>query len=338
MTIVVDLLKESNPNCFILTGRPRTPRDQGSIESANKIVQQILKSISLENCLRSMKENWTKILGQVMAVCNSHSGRRKHSLSSYEAVFGQKYHPQLKSNMSEMRECRSIFQRLKMSPDERLEACVQQHNIVDIEFDHAEYDEYDNVDDSDEDEGVDIDENAFSELNLEENNVQLVNQSSDDGLGDTRMHDDDRDDNSINEVLVVDPPPIVVDPPPVYCQITSDSPPPVDKEPTEPTMFCVREYSTFTAQEVWDHGNIAQYHQPLVGTCDEFQFLWPMLTCRDYCFPHGAPYIQIGDDDYISSMTNRTNWYYGVFISLFAQLAAHYAHITYDERHSTLCQ
>jgi hypothetical protein len=54
VTIVVDLLKESNPNCFIITGRPRTPRDQGSIESTNKIVQQVLKSISLENRLRSI--------------------------------------------------------------------------------------------------------------------------------------------------------------------------------------------------------------------------------------------------------------------------------------------
>jgi hypothetical protein len=257
-------------------------------------------------------------------------------MSSYEAVFGQKYHPQLKCNMSEMRECRSIFQRLKLSLDERLETYVRQHNIIDIEFDHAEYDEDDNIDDSDEDEGVDNGENAFPEMNLEENDVQLVNQSSNDALGNTCMHDDDRDDNSIDEVLVVNPPPVVVDPPPVYCQITLDSPPPVNNEPTEPTMFCVREYSTFTVQEAWDHSNNAQYHQPLVGTRDKFQFLWPTLTCRDCCFPHGVPYIQIGNNDYISSMTNATNWYNGVFISSFAQLAAHYAHITYDECHSTL--
>ncbi len=269
-TIVVDLLKESNPNCFIVTGHPRTPRDQGSVENANKIVQQVLKSISLENCLRSTKVNWTKLLGQVMAVCNSHSGRWKHSVSSYEAVFGHKYHPQLKCNMSEMRECWSIFQRLKMSPDEWLETYVRQHDILDIDLDHAEYNEDDNIDDSDKDEGVDIDENAFPELNLEENNVQLVNQSSNNGLGNARMHDDDRDDNSINEVLVVDLPPVVVDPPFVYCQITLDSPPPVDNEPTEPAMFRVREYSTFTVQEAWDQGNITRYHQPLVGTRDEF--------------------------------------------------------------------
>jgi hypothetical protein len=157
-----------------------------------------------------------------------------------------------------------------MSLDERLETYVWQHDIVDIEFDQAEYNEDDNIDDSDKDEGVDIDENAFPELNSEENDVQLVNQYSKDGLGNTCMHDNDRDDNSINEVLVVNPPPVVVDPPPVYCQITSNSPPPVDNEPTEPMMFHVREYSSFTVQEAWDHGNIAQYHQPLVGTCDEF--------------------------------------------------------------------
>ncbi len=50
------------------------------------------------------------------------------------------------------------------------------------------------------------------------------------------------------------------------------------------------------------------------------------------------PYIQIGNNDYISSITNTKNWYDGVFIALFAQLAAQYAHITYDECHCTLFQ
>ena len=68
MIVVVDLLKVSNPNCFIVTGRPRTRRDQGSVESANKVVQQVLNCISSENHLRSIEVNWTKLLGQVMAV------------------------------------------------------------------------------------------------------------------------------------------------------------------------------------------------------------------------------------------------------------------------------
>jgi len=146
-TVVVDLMKESNPNCYLVTGRPRTPRDQGSVESANKLVQQVLKSISSENRLRSKEVNWTKLLGQVMSVCNSHSGIRKNSVSSYEAVFGQKYHQQIQCNLSEMRECKSIFQRLKLSPNERLQTYVREHKIVDIEL-QADMDGYDdNYDD-----------------------------------------------------------------------------------------------------------------------------------------------------------------------------------------------
>jgi hypothetical protein len=56
-TIVVDLLEASNPTCFIVMGRTRTPHDKGSVESANKIVQKVLKSISSKNCLWSIEVN-----------------------------------------------------------------------------------------------------------------------------------------------------------------------------------------------------------------------------------------------------------------------------------------
>ncbi len=176
VTVAVDLLKASNSNCFIVTGRPRTPRDQGSVESTNKVVQQVLKCISLDNPLRSIPVNWTKLLGQVMAVCSSHSGIRKNSVSSYEAVFGQKYHPQLKCNISDIRECKSIFQRLKLSPNESLETYVWQHDIVDIEIDETEF--YDNNSDEaydSENEGEDLDDNAFPELLLNPNDFQVGN-------------------------------------------------------------------------------------------------------------------------------------------------------------------
>jgi hypothetical protein len=127
-----------------------------------------------------------------MAMCVTATlAHRKHSVLSYEAVFGQKYHPQLKFNISEMRECRSIFQRLKLSPDEWLEIYVWQHNIVDIEINDAEFDDNDNVDDSDKNEGVEIDDDEFPELISEEDNMQLGKQYSDDGLGNTRMLDGD---------------------------------------------------------------------------------------------------------------------------------------------------
>jgi len=125
-------------------GHPRTPRDQGSVESANKVVQQVLKSISSENHLRSKEVNWTKLLGQVMAV------------SSYEVVFGQKYHQQL-----------SIFQRLKLSPNERLETYVREHNIVDVEVEDTDHNDVDDDDDdSDKNEGDILDENTFPDAGV----------------------------------------------------------------------------------------------------------------------------------------------------------------------------
>jgi len=130
-------MKRNNPNCFIVTGYPRTPRDQGSVESANKLVQRVMKSISLECHLAGLEVNWTRLLGQVMAVCNSHSGQKNYSISNYEAVFGQKYHPTLMCSLADIRKCQSISQRLRMSPDERLEKYVQENDIIDIDVAEA---------------------------------------------------------------------------------------------------------------------------------------------------------------------------------------------------------
>jgi hypothetical protein len=46
--------------------------------------------------------------------------------------------------------------------------------------------------------------------------------------------------------------------------------------------------------------------------------------------------ISVGDSDYLTSNRLTNRWYAGVFISSFAQLAAHYAHLTVSERSSVL--
>jgi hypothetical protein len=386
-----------------VTGRPRTPRDQGSVENANKIVQQVLKSISSENCLRSKEVNWTKLLGQVMSVCISHSGIRKNSVSSYEAVFGQKYHPQLQCNLSEMRECKSIFQRLKLSPNERLQTYVREHNIVYIEVQDTDYNYNNDDDDSsdDENEGDDIDENAFPDAGVFEGTLGNMEGMGNQAIIDCwqlRLAEEDDDDyhsrmdsppddviaavtrmderlgtrsgssgsrvevsttalqaapaagvlsvatgatidlaisnNSPNVAMAsID---LTVSPPhsnQTYCQLTFDSPQPVVviEESTEQETYRASEFSTFTVQEAWDKGNIARFYKTL-SSRQEFKFLWPRLTCMECTFPHHKPFIQIGDEDYMASITRTTNWYDGVFIASFSQLAAHYAHITKDER------
>ncbi len=86
------------------------------------------------------------------------------------------------------------------------------------------------------------------------------------------------------------------------CQLTFYSPQPVVNEPpsTELEKFHASEFSTFTVQEAWDHGNIARLYQTL-SSREEFKFLWPRLTCRECTFPHNKPFIQIGDEDYMAS-------------------------------------
>jgi hypothetical protein len=96
-----------------------------------------------------------------------------------------------------------------------------------------------------------------------------------------------------------------------------------------PETFRVSEYSTFTLQEAWDNGNITRNHSILSGQHRvEYKFLFPMLTCGEYCFPHSNTMISVGDSDYLNSNRLTNRWYDGVFISSFAQLAAHYAHLT----------
>ncbi len=68
----------------------------------------------------------------------------------------------------------------------------------------------------------------------------------------------------------------------------------------------------------------------------EYKFLFPMLTCGECCFPHSKTLISVGDGDYLNSNRSTNRWYDGVFISSFAQLAAHYAHLTVSERSRVL--
>jgi hypothetical protein len=70
-----------------------------------------------------------------------------------------------------MRQCRSIFQRLKLSPDERLETYVCENDIVDIGYDDdavtAAADiatDEDDVDDEDDEEGMEINDDSFPKL------------------------------------------------------------------------------------------------------------------------------------------------------------------------------
>ena len=407
-TLVVDMMMRHNPNCFLVTGRPRTPRDQGSVENANKLVKQVLMSISRQRRMEGIETNWTKILGQVMSVCNSHSGIRKLSTSSYEAVFGQPYHPELRCTVSEMRGCRTIEQRLRLSPDERLAKYVRDNDIVDYISELgggssliSDIDAESDLNGDDEEEGVDLNDNSFPEA-LSNNDSYSSSffgvDFSAESLGPTagtEFHaktEDNRDPSvlvhhaggcssinhspsvggeSISSAVDACGPDVFSNPSGgVEAQksavhddghslhtFTSSA----DAEKTDDKDLARKkdalsissssttdelddsqlqankvkywpytrsaDYRVFTLAEAWEHGNIARKHKSL-GDNKEYTFLMPTLECEHCCHPHGCFCLQVGDKHYIETITTTTNWYDGLFISTFAQLAAHYAHST----------
>ena len=83
-----------------------------------------------------------------------------------------------------MRECKSIFQILKLSLNERLQTYVREHNIVDIEVqDTDDNDDNDDDDRSDEEnEGDDLDENASPDAGVFEGTLSNMEGGGDQAI------------------------------------------------------------------------------------------------------------------------------------------------------------
>jgi transposase InsO family protein len=84
---VVELLRKLNPNIMSVTGRPRCPHDQGSVENVNKMVKRVLGMVLAERRLVGENPNWTEVLGSVASTINSQCGRGKNDVTAFEAVF-----------------------------------------------------------------------------------------------------------------------------------------------------------------------------------------------------------------------------------------------------------
>ena len=140
---ILRFLRSMNPNIFAVTGRPRMPRDQGSVENVNKFVKMIIGSILVERRLAGENPNWTEILGSVMSKINSQHGRGKNDVSAFEAVFGQTYDHQFLCSMEEARKCWSIKQYMGVTLDQDFNDYVMNNFIVDSDSeDEGDDDDY----------------------------------------------------------------------------------------------------------------------------------------------------------------------------------------------------
>ena len=111
---ILNFLRSINPSIITVTGRPRQPSDQGSVESMNRLVKRIVGSELAERRAAGENPNWTEILGAVMSTINSQHGRMNNSVSAYEAIYGQKYDQLVSCSLEEARQCWTVDQRLKV--------------------------------------------------------------------------------------------------------------------------------------------------------------------------------------------------------------------------------
>ena len=106
--LILEFLRLLNPNILAVTGRPRQPRDQGSVENVNALVKRVLGSVLAEQRQSGENPNWTEVLGSVASVINSQCGRGKNDVTPYEAVFGQIFDHPFSCNKAEARRCCTV--------------------------------------------------------------------------------------------------------------------------------------------------------------------------------------------------------------------------------------
>jgi transposase InsO family protein len=113
--VILRFLRQLNPNIITVTGRPRRPNDQGSVESMNKLVKRVLNSTLTERRLVGENPNWTEVLGSVGGSINAAAGRGKNDTPAFTAVYGQTYDHDISCSKDEARRCWNLPQRLQVS-------------------------------------------------------------------------------------------------------------------------------------------------------------------------------------------------------------------------------
>lgn len=111
---ILNYLRSISPSIITVTGRPRQPSDQGSVESMNRLVKRLIGSELAERRVAGENPNWTEILGAVMSYINSQQGRMASSISAYEAIYGLSYDQDVSCSLEEARDCWTVEQRLKV--------------------------------------------------------------------------------------------------------------------------------------------------------------------------------------------------------------------------------
>ena len=326
---ILTFLRQLNPNILAVTGRPRRPSDQGSVENMNKLVKRVLGSILAERRLAGENPNWTELLGAVAATINSQAGRGKNDVTSYEAVFGYLFNHQYSCTKEDARKCWTVNDIVHVTNDTEFKDNVtKEYNLSNVdEEEDSEYFSDDEVPDSEKEEVTD--EYFYAHLMHDDNVTTTVDAAADndDCNGANSGGDGDYDitkrlfDNTSNaDDLMMANESQEDRKPPAKLQLGSD-----DEMWEVPSSQRGRTSSTFNLVPI----DVAWLQKTGHGEDDD------NLICRlccDHCFEmnnHANFGVVVGNDSYIKRKILKSNeWFSHMFINGFLALVQHDAHIS----------
>ncbi len=129
--LILQFLCAMNPNILTVTGHPRHPYDQGSIENMNKFVKRVLGMVLAERQLARENPNWTEVLGSVAATINLQHGHGKNNVALYKAVFCHEFNHKFACSKEEACRCWTLDERMQVTNNKEFEEYVQEYFVLD---------------------------------------------------------------------------------------------------------------------------------------------------------------------------------------------------------------
>jgi hypothetical protein len=129
--VVLEFLWDLNPHILTVTGRPRRPSDQGSVENMIKCVKRTLGTVLAEYWLvgkhKTGQKCWVAL--HLQSTCNMAGG--ENDVSAYEAVYGQKMDHDFLCLKEEARRCWTVPEGLKVTNNPEFTKYARKKYIID---------------------------------------------------------------------------------------------------------------------------------------------------------------------------------------------------------------
>lgn len=310
------LLKKYNRSIITVTGRPRTPRDQGSVENMNKLVKRVIEQLENEDRLNGIQPNWTNLMGRCMQTINSKRSRERHDVSPYMAVYGQPYNPSVTCEHSMMRKCNTIEERLRVTNDHRLARVAEEVcDLGETNLAREPDDQY--WEDSEDDEtekpidmkNVDMEPSPLPNI-IAELQAEFDEQTYRDANNGTGTQADERN-HPHRDIKDTNP------------NDDTDS-----KSIKRQKIQRLNKRSNLITLKEAQKRNVNNESKSILNLnpSEQYTFLWPKLQCFICSKSTGETLIKVGDENYLSAMGYENDWYDIMMINSFGFMCFHWAH------------